>query len=450
MKKQLLFAFACVCGIVSVSAQTEEFVVNVCADTEIPGVTNGVSGNGKYAVGDDGRILTNAAFMWTRESNRFVDIQGVDPTGMETNPDASLYDVSDDGVAVGAFYDGEHPLSDGQVPIRPGYYKDGKWTALPGLDGVELFPDNLNGSAMAISDDGRIIAGQVPVMMGRTVPVLWIDGKIQRIDDLTYEGAGVWIEDMSNDGKILCGFAEWEDGSRGPAIWKDGKMIRVIGTESATSNPEKWEGFYNGRFMSISPDCKTAGGVFEDGLGGAYGFSWTLPEVFDQENAGEVVEMEQLVSVVLNNNCMYTTPNAYGPASYYADGTYTPLLEYLGTTSDYIPSMISGVSNDGRVFSGTFVYTTAMGAVNSPMVISLESADGINTGLMDELNVHLQGTQLCVSGAYDSLSVYGVNGACVLSDNSGATTIDLISLEKGIYVVKVLLNGENRSFKIVR
>ena len=63
---------------------------------------------------------------------------------------------------------------------------------------------------------------------------------------------------MSPDGTMMCGWAEWDDGTRSPAVWKDGKMVRLIGTEPAISNPDKWEEFYEGPALLLQPRPDTS------------------------------------------------------------------------------------------------------------------------------------------------------------------------------------------------
>lgn len=446
-KSYLTFAlFSAVCACPTLAQ--EKYEVSVYADSDIPGIVYGVSDNGDYAVGNDNGVLANNAFMWQRSTGKFTDIFGVDPTGAEQNPAAQLYAVSNDGTAVGCFYDGNNALSDGTVPLRPGVYKDGVWTALPGFDGVELTGGDGNGCAMTISADGTIIGGQVPVQAGKCVPVLWKNGKLERIDNIEYLGQGAYVEDMTDDGSILCGMAEWDDGSRSPAIWKDGKMVRLIGTEPAVDAPEKWEYFYDGRATAISRDGSCVGGTFDDG-NSAYGFYWNIPETFDQEHAGSEVRLDQMVTYVYNDNkTLMTTPSAYGPASVYTDGGYKTLEEYYDFTSDYTFCDMFDASADEKVIGGTFIITSTMGSINAPVVITMTPASGVEDTYNTPLSVSKLGSTLIVNGQYTEVAVYDTTGRCVLKDNSGNNTVSLETLGNGVYVAKVTNGTDTETLKI--
>lgn len=435
----------------STSYAQEGYSVKVYADDEIPGIVFGVSGNGKYAVGNDLRMIANNAFMWSKDTGEFQDIFGVDPQGTEVNPYAALFDVADDGTAVGHFYDGSSPLNDGQIPVRPGIYKDGKWTALPGLDGVSLFPNDLNGCAMKISPDGKIIGGYVPVSMGTCVPVIWENGEIRRIDNLEYTSSGAYIVDMTDDGRIFAGSVDWEDGSRSPAVWKDGKMIRLIGTEPATSAPDKWEYFYSGRVQSISRDGKTVGGFFEDDPTVPFGFYYELPENFDQSEVGDVTKTKQLITYVKNDNkTFFATSGPYGPAGVLDNGVFTEMESYYNYSKPgYSPATVYDSSADETVFASTFIQVTELGAFNSPMVIVIEKGSSISDSNTCALDAKLAGRTLEVNGDYKVLNIFDSTGTCVLTDRSNCRKINLEGLTKGLYIVGISNESGNTTVKIL-
>lgn len=435
----------------STSYAQEGYTVKVYADTEIPGIVFGVSANGKYAVGNDLKMIANNAFMWSKDTGKFQDIFGVDPQGTETNPFAALYDVADDGTAVGQFYDGTNPLDDGQVPVRPGIYKDGKWTALPGLDGVSLFADDLNGCAMKISPDGKIIGGYAPTVMGTCVPVIWENGEIRRIDNLEYVSSGAYIVDMTDDGKILAGSVDWEDGSRSPAVWKDGKMIRLIGTEPATSAPDKWEYFYSGRVQSISRDGKTVGGFFEHDPSAPFGFYYELPENFDQSEVKDVTETEQLITYVKKDNkTFYATSGAYGPAGVIENGIFTEIENYYNYSEpEYSPVTIYDSSEDETVLASTFLQVTELGSFNSPMVIVIEKGSNISDLKACSLNAQLVGKTLEITGEYTELNIFDSTGTCILTDKSNSRQISLEDLTNGLYIVNISNESEQTTVKIL-
>lgn len=447
MRKNLLVLAMAGLFCVDSVAVAQSKVVRAYLDKDIPGVVKGVSENGEWAVGQDGGIVTYASFIWNKRAGRYKDIFGTENDGsMGTsgaNCEAHLYDVSDNGVAVGCFSDGENPLAGGSIAIRPGYfdYNASKWTALPGLDGVELVSGQSNGCATKISPDGKIIAGYLPVTNGTVVPVLWIDGKAQRVDNLEYVGQGGYVLDMTDDGSVLVGWVEWEDGSRTPAVFKDGKRIRIIGTEPANTPGGKWEYFYYGGANSISPDGKTVGGEFSLGDGVTnFGWTYNIPEVIEEEEMmvpeEDVQKVDFLVSHIGNNNHLYGATSAYGPAQLMIDGSITTFNEYYGATEE-TPTVIFDANLEENTFASAIAVELAGGIVNSPLVLTVEDGSGIYDAENSGIAINKVGTTLNVYGYHTSVSIYNVNGVCVYEDNSASESYDLSGLTKGIYVVKV-------------
>ena len=280
MRKLLLSAIL-LSGALACHAQEQaNIVATFYYDEGIPGIVWGISDNGQWAVGYDDMVAYNA-FYWNREEQKFVDVFGLDENGeMAEGYAAALYDVSDNGLAVGKFEDGRTGYT------YPGIFDctQNTWTALPTL--VEI---NNAAYAQAITPDGGLIAGSASAEIvtsdalpgstiktgGPKVPVIWRNNQIERYDEAEYVGQGAWINDMNADGSMLCGYAEWDDGSRSPAVWKDGVMVRLVGTEPAISNPDKWQEFYEGQMYCFNADATMAGGYFSEGMyGSTYGIVW--------------------------------------------------------------------------------------------------------------------------------------------------------------------------------
>ena len=118
MKYLPLMAMVCTLLASANATAQENEVASFYYDDEIPGVVFGVSGNGRWAVGNDEGVVANNSFVWTRETG-FTDIFGINAQGVQVQGLAArLYGIADDGTAVGVYEDGTVGLSSN--PIRPG------------------------------------------------------------------------------------------------------------------------------------------------------------------------------------------------------------------------------------------------------------------------------------------------------------------------------------------
>lgn len=461
MKYLPLMAMVCTLLASANATAQENEVASFYYDDEIPGVVFGVSGNGRWAVGNDEGVVANNSFVWTRETG-FTDIFGINAQGVQVQGLAArLYGIADDGTAVGVYEDGTVGLSSN--PIRPGVYKDGEWTPLPTL--IDLFPGDLNGYATAISADGSIICGHVPAsvvtndVLGNTVttagpcvPVIWVDGEILRVDDVEYEGYGAWIQSMNADGTVMCGYADFGDGSRSPAVFKDGQLIRLIGTTPASSDPNKWEGFFEGRVYAVSPDGSRVGGYFSPIEGQVNGFVWDVPETITSTSveSDEVEFLDGIATAVDANGRVYIGGASGGNSSVVADGQTASFIDYFGITdAPHIPAAIMGISADARTFATSFVMSNQMGAVQFPMVVSFDGASGIEDEYSDGLALSYAAGHFTVEGNHGGIIVYTTGGLMVKSVGSEVSDLDLSSLGDGIYLVKVLFDGGHKVMKVV-
>ena len=75
MKYLPLMAMVCTLLASANATAQENEVASFYYDDEIPGVVFGVSGNGRWAVGNDEGVVANNSFVWTRETG-FTDIFG--------------------------------------------------------------------------------------------------------------------------------------------------------------------------------------------------------------------------------------------------------------------------------------------------------------------------------------------------------------------------------------
>ncbi len=459
MRKLLLSAILLSGALACYAQEQANVVATFYYDEKIPGIVWGVSDNGQWAVGYDDQ-LTYAAFIWNRDEKKFVDVFGLGEDGeMAEGYEAQLYDVADDGTAVGIYQDGRTGR------FYPGTYKDGTWTQLPTL--VEMWK---KGSAYAtvISPDGSIIAGMASTeivisdeLPGSTIetgnakaPVIWRNSKIERYDDAEYAGQGVWINDMSADGTMLCGYAEWHDGSRSPAVWKDGAMVRLIGTEPATENPDKWAEYYEGQMYCFNADATMVAGYFSEGMyGDTYGIVWNIPETFSQETVGEVTEINTLLAAGGKDDRFFGGGMSGGAATVYENGEVSSFLNYYNITDNpKVPASINAVSSDETLFGTSCVYTVAgMGSVQCPMVICLdkENDSSINAATGKETIISYANNTINVAGTCCELSVYNMGGQRLMQADATNGSLDLTSLGSGVYLVKVQGSNYTQIRKIV-
>ena len=459
MRKLLLSAIL-LSGALACHAQEQaNIVATFYYDEGIPGIVWGISDNGQWAVGYDDMVAYNA-FYWNREEKKFVDVFGLDENGeMAEGYAAALYDVSDNGLAVGKFEDGRTGYT------YPGIFDctQNTWTALPTL--VEI---NNAAYAQAITPDGGLIAGSASAEIvtsdalpgstiktgGPKVPVIWRNNQIERYDEAEYVGQGVWINDMNADGSMLCGYAEWDDGSRSPAVWKDGVMVRLVGTEPAISNPDKWQEFYEGQMYCFNADATMAGGYFSEGMyGSTYGIVWDIPETFSQEAAGEVEEVNTLLAAGGKDGKFFGGGMSGGSAMVYDNGQVSSFLNYYNITDNpKIPASINAVSSDETLFGTSCVYTVAgMGSVQCPMVICLdkENDSSINAATGKETIISYANNTINVAGTCCELSVYNMGGQRLMQADATNGSLDLTSLGSGIYLVKVQGSNYTQIRKIV-
>ena len=80
------------------------------------------------------------------------------------------------------------------------------------------------------------------------------------------------------------------------------------------------------------------------------------------------------------------------------------------------------------------------------------TGDGGDTGIIDlnkVMNVYVDGDMLYLNGAASNIEIYDVKGYTWLSVKN-AETINMSSLEKGIYIVKFTVEHKTFMKKIVR
>lgn len=415
----------------------------------------GVSDNGKYAVGFDD-TFSGVAVIWDMDSREFRQITG------SYKQKAEVYDVSDNGVAVGVFAD--NTLEETKTAMVPGYWKDGKWTALPLTEGIPIGKKDVNGCARTISPDGTIITGYVKdwfywekgqknVDLCR--PAVWINGVLQPMYDEVPSreglgiGMGMWPNYASADGRVLGGLADHPTGARSPAVWIDGEMTRIYGEKDV--DPDVDEFFYDGVVGGVSPNGKYVTGYFAPQGDG----SVLIPFIYNTETK----EKEELkgswgsTTAVLDDGTVYGMSGYMGEAllrtSDYEGTLMNYLIEKYGIEKDDLEcpffTNVGAVSADGSVIGGYFAADAGFGAGMLPYLIVMGHPTSIQTA-QNAPALRLEGQEIIAEGA-DKIELFDVSG-CKLTGVAGAKVS--VSGLSGVIIAKAYYaNGETGHAKFV-
>lgn len=458
MKKFLLSL--CACAIIgAVFAQDLKkatlYVPEFDASTMdgVYGTIFGVSANGEYAVGYDDFLKDGeCSFMWTRSTGKF-----------EIIPLASqLYDVSNDGVAVGDYWI-EIPGRNGAAGTKPGYYKDGEWHSLPTNRSDAMLDEgiyDMNGWAAAISADGKYIAGIIPdEFLYKFFPVLWkwddelqdyvIENRFEEIIEAidTMDPPYGWIvKGMSDDGTILTGFSEWSSGARSSAVIINGVEKRLTCLRDPLEvAQETGEDLYMDAegWAQVSANGQYFAGHYAESanLTGLSGWTWTP----DQESV-TFTDPYSVLCCVDNNGVAYGSTSHIGAAAQCVNGEMTALSSIYAWED--VPgsslSTIFAASNDGGVLGGIAIVNFSMGAIQTPAVLVVDGTDGVNTVKGDANEVYMAAGWAFINGNYNNARVYNVQGVLVAEATEG--NIDLNQVPAGVYIINV----DGKSFKVVK
>lgn len=465
MKKELLISMGCILAFglsvipASLNAQTKKSAKVLYFEEEeicFGGAFYSVSPNGQYAVGYS-EDFSGCAFLWNRESGGITLLNG---GAYEDCAQATA--VSNNCVIAGNFKD-ENTLSDkyGTPCIPPGYWKDGQWTKLPRVKNIPNIGQEMDGAANAISADGKIICGYVPLSPSNTrmAPAIWIDGELQIVSDEEILNMGSMAYCVASEGKLVGGRACHDDGSCSPALWIDGKLDRLDGKISATELSEETgedEPFFEGLTKCISENGEYAVGYFD-----AEGTGYTSQSFIWSKDGGLEYITDGLATFVTNDKTVYGSSSYMGNAYIYKDGVARDLDEYLTKEynfepeANYVPmSAPLGVSADGKTIVGWAVEVISdLGAIMKPMIILLEEEESsIDTEGTDHFSLasNVVSDYLQINGSYCSAQVYNAVGALVTSDTQMNGSVNLANLVSGIYFVKVSNGTQTGTYKVIK
>lgn len=445
MKKRILLSGLLLSGIMTAATSYSQNEVKIyAADPEVDGIVGviyGISDNGKYAVGSDD-ALGSGGFYLDTEAGTFTYFGDI-----ETGGNYLAYDVSDNGIIVGACIHPDAKDDNGNPveAIAPAYYKDGTWTPLPMKTYMSGGTD-VNGTARAISPDGRIIAGYIKRSATETFePVLWIDGELTEYDNIEIKGQGNILTHMSADGKILSGRAEHECGARSAALWIDGETIRLSTLEDPLESGAEWMDADG--WMAVSPNGKYMAGYTMESSSGV-GMKGLYGEV-EKGLEGLQETTEVVFSSVDDEGTCYGTTGSMGQAMVMRNGKLESLEDSYGVTSDLTFQTVMAASKTGKVIGGGTMVPMYGSAINAPFVIIAgEETAGISETAEADTEVSLAGSLLYLSGDYNKAEIYSTAGNLVATTTSPIT--DLGYLPTGIYVVKVTADNGTKTVKIAK
>lgn len=416
---------------------------------------NGVSPNGKYAVGH-GVDYSSNAFIWNRETGEFTQITG------SHDEKAEVYAVSNDGTVVGAFKS-EKIGSLGTAADLPGYWKNGVWTELPLVKDITLKSGDINGWASGISADGHIITGQVKDFFyseerGKNIelyrPAVWIDGVLQpAFKDLPEADKlqqGMVVFASSEDATILGGRADHPRGTRSPAIWIDGELIRIYGEHDI--DPDVDDYFFDGNLNTISPDGKLAGGTYS-ATGSEYEAIGFIYDVEKREKK-ELGDPWYSVTVIQNDGTYYGTDGYIGKALIKKGDFEGTFLDYLKENYNFdederiLPVEILSVSQDGKTLVGWYPEVSDLGVAMMPSVVVISDGSEAIGSVSGSLNHIWFNRQEIVAQGAEKIEIYDISGRKLCSREG--TSVSVSQVKKGMVIAKAYYeNGKNQVSKFV-
>lgn len=455
MKRFLLCASLAAFAI-SLNAETKYYAAD---PTSVYGLLTGISDNGRYAVASDNE--DNIAYLCDLENSTEFTLLG---------DDALLNDVANNGLAVGALFNG--------TVYRAAIYNNGDW------DYLATHPEVMNEQyAVCITPDAKVIAGYEfdrdsnAERGGRYFPVAWIldentdEYELIKFNDLQLpDHQGFITECLSPDGKYIGGRLYCASMSEIPAlidienheiIYWDTIETRIEPFEYKGQILGYFEEYYIDGYHDTSSDNTFSGEFLScDADGNFYGYRTVALKVSDdgQEadlghyasiynvNTKEWVDMEGISAFSLgynNGRTLFASNAKMVTISESGEVTQESIYDGLHfSTSDDISAITRG-SADGKVLGGIYgIFNPAKQAPDyHPFLIILDEAlSGITEIAIDnESNIMIITSEghIEVAGA-NSVAVYDLGGKLV----SASASCDVAP---GMYIV----NADNVSRKVI-
>ena len=418
-------------------------------DNPTYGVLQKVSANGKYAVGYDSQMETNAVYLWCKDDPNNLSFDNA-----PINNRRSAYDVTNDGMIVGGVEFRDPDFPDFEAVSYPGYKVwGGEWNKLPVPENFSEYyatSDPIE-EGRAVTPDGKYIAGHLHCIVGykttmfgdtevsHITPCLWTRNE-QGTYDLTtvfsqlYKNPmiykdGAFVEsgkdsvyfrefivwDISNDGKVIAGFSESGSGGFNPAIIRDGRMLQIFDCGDEGDEDRNFNG-------GIANSIDANGNVY-----GYYQLADSSAKFFCLTNKDELVYLDDFIVCADKNGTKY--PQSFGSLSHALD-----------------------CSEDGSVVVGGVSVSTGYGVVNGPAVMYNPDGAGICRPDAASQQVSIdwrEGGMMFVNGIYTSAEVYDIQGRLVDNGVQGKA-FNLSGSPRGVYLVKVNTVNGSQTFKVRR
>lgn len=405
------------------------------------GAFNHVSANGKYAVGTDD-MLSFRSFLWCADNPTEIEVFG------EYTSEIAIYDVTNDGTLIGGIRDAEGVMYPAYKPMGA------NWQMLTrGMEELNYemaIDDYVNMALRAATPDGRYMAGSFYINTGEysdtgwpvsnLVPVLWKDGKLERIyDDMGIKEFMVW--DISDDGSIICGMNTAGIGGHNPAFIRNGELIELFdcGDERTYDTPDDVYG-------------NTEGGLCNsvDNQGNIYGY---FVEPVDEMSA-------VMNYFVVPADCDYAVfladdySNDAFPDDYWMDDWYICGGNGMGFTKDHghLYSLLD-CSDNGQVFVGGGVFNLGFGMANVPQVCVYDEPLAPSPVKLDKVTeavntkgVTFNGRSVIVKGVYQEATVYDAKGALIAKAGQGQPIA--LPDAKGVFMVSVAYADGMHTYKV--
>lgn len=475
MKKLILLSS---CALLAATAVAETKVYS----TDLLGELNGISANGRYAVASD---ADNArAYLWNVDNpDEWKDIT---PARDETLPTAQqligaeVYGVTDDGMAVGCVYYGDHMA-------RPAIWNNGEWIDLP------IHPSSMStNSAVAVTADGSVVGGYMFIndpsadIQGHYYPCRWVRDEyggytLEAYTDIELpDHQGFFPTGMSPDGSTIAGMVFCGVQSTVPAMVRDGQLT-IFADIDTKYEPFMWNGKYETRDedgkqgWTTDPDdpnivlypetyidgIKDTGenpftGRFSriDWSGHIYGCRDLVSDVDDEGN-GKLTPCATFYDMNSEEWSDDTGYKAYstglegrilfaGTTRVIIDGRATTITSEFGFSAPRMIVSVNCTSRDGQVLgamtaqmndaTGEYDYFPLVIVLDEPLVEvtgTVEVADG------NDVAVAVADGRILVTGASD-VTVYDTTGRLVSAAADSRVA-------PGIYIV----NADGASYKVI-
>ncbi len=354
----------------ALEAQSKVYFYKDSDDNYLSGTLCRVSPDGRWAVGFDGAYETGSFIIDTEHPTEWTLVEG-----------GELYDVTNDGVCVGARYTVLY--SDG-TPVNyahAGIYHDGEWTMLKE-------PEECAGRswAVAITRDGKRIGGHAFCSSAgdagsQYFPIVW------DLDEATGEylptlfneidvpdNVGFYVRDMSDDGSVIVGEVYAYAGSAVPAMLRDGQLTLWNEMEW-----KEWPFEYGGNTYYF--DCAFIDGI-QEGAEESYWFRGSLAYIhgnyaFGHRSVATDVDRETATGTVTHYASVYNLSTGQwldsqtdglftcgsdlehiffttgARCGYICEGDEWWIEDYFDLYPELTPAAVYGFDDAGRVLVGS-------------------------------------------------------------------------------------------------